>query len=154
MKLKLNFLFQTLCFSPVHRTPSEAPQWRTCYVPKWQTFLFLGIWTCCLTVPVTWKLDGCLYWVDHFGNYPLLGGQTCIILTHPTAQWQWFFQVVRLSTAPSWASEKLSFNAWMRVGERHSRQCWQIGASPGCLITPRSHNKWSYSRPNAKFCKI
>ena len=73
-----NFMFLTY-----PQAPPEAPQWRTCYVPKWQTFLFLGIWTCCLTVPVTWKLDGCLYWVDHFGNYPISGGHTCIICTHP-----------------------------------------------------------------------
>ena len=87
MKWSWNWTFCSKLYvshlSSVHRTPSEAPQWRTCYVPKWQTFLFLGIWTCCLTVPVTWKLDGCLYWVDHFGNYPISGGHTCIICTHP-----------------------------------------------------------------------
>ena len=27
-----------------------------------------------------------IYIVDHFGNYPLLGGQTCSISTHPNTQ--------------------------------------------------------------------
>ena len=27
-----------------------------------------------------------IYWVDHFGNYPISGGHTCIIWAHPNAQ--------------------------------------------------------------------
>ena len=84
-----------------------------------------------------------IYWVDHFGNYPISGGHTCIIWAHPSEQRPLLF-----SCKKNIITFIYSFKNSLQINEGFNKldNAWV----PSCLQSKK--NKKQPENPNLIIC--